>query len=145
MKQDVVRARYKLLKEVDRTFITLIPKSEDAKNIKEYMPISLCNFLYKIISKVLVSWMRLVLHNIISANQFTFIHGRSLLDASLLVKELIGDLKAKDLMCIEVDIVKAYDTIKWPYIIKMLHSMGFLTVGYHGFIFAYHQPPFKFL
>lgn len=48
----------KLLKEVNRTFLTLIPKGENTKSIKDYRPISLCNFLYKIISKILVKRLR---------------------------------------------------------------------------------------
>lgn len=48
--------------------------------------------------------LRPLLHSIISANQYAFIQGRSLLDASLLANEIIKDLNAKDLMCIKVDI-----------------------------------------
>ena len=40
-----------LLKEWNATFIALIPKFEKAIEPKDYRAISLCNFLYKIITK----------------------------------------------------------------------------------------------
>lgn len=42
----------KMLKEANRTFITLIPKVENSKSVKDFGPISLCDFVYKIIAKL---------------------------------------------------------------------------------------------
>lgn len=36
----------KLLKQVNSTFIDLIPKNDNVVSIKDYRPISLCNTLY---------------------------------------------------------------------------------------------------
>lgn len=57
------------IKEINKTFITLIPKTENPENISQYRPINLCNVLYKIISKTIVNRLRIVPKEIISPNQ----------------------------------------------------------------------------
>ena len=54
-----------LLKEVNHTFITLIPKVENPETTAQFRPISLCNTLYKILAKILVNRIQPVLQRII--------------------------------------------------------------------------------
>ena len=51
---------------INHTFITLIPKIKNSEFVHEYRPISLCNELYKIFSKVLANRLNKVLSNIIT-------------------------------------------------------------------------------
>ena len=44
----------RLLKEVNKTFIMLIPKSQSPTSLNHFKPISLCNVVYKTIAKLLV-------------------------------------------------------------------------------------------
>lgn len=50
------------------TTVVLIPKVSNPVKLKELRPISLCNVLYKIISKVLADWLKVFLNDIISPN-----------------------------------------------------------------------------
>ena len=44
-----------MLKELNKAKIVLIPKVKEPKTVTQYKPISLCNFMYKVISKVMVN------------------------------------------------------------------------------------------
>ena len=43
---------------INHTFITLIPKVDSPKLITEFWPLSLCNVLYKVFSKVLANHLK---------------------------------------------------------------------------------------
>ena len=57
---DVLNASV-LLSGLNETYICLIPKVKNPQKITEFRPISLCNFIYKIISKVLANCLKKVL------------------------------------------------------------------------------------
>ncbi|GJU91234.1 sodium/hydrogen exchanger 6 [Tanacetum coccineum] len=61
----------KLLKELNHTIISLIPKVTTHARINDYRPISCCNVLYKCISKIIANRVKEGLGDIVSINQFT--------------------------------------------------------------------------
>lgn len=62
----------RMYNSINRTLITLIPKTALAKIVKGYMPIFCCTTIYKIISKIMTNRLGKVLNNIIHHSQVTF-------------------------------------------------------------------------
>lgn len=75
---------------IDYAYICLIPKKDAAKRANEYRPISLINEIQKILSKVLTNRLEVILGNLISPSQSTFLKGRNITDAFATVRELLG-------------------------------------------------------
>ena len=67
-----------LLRHINHTFIALIPKRENPSETQHFRPISLCNTVYKTISKILVNRLRPLLGKLVSPVQSAFIPGRSI-------------------------------------------------------------------
>lgn len=61
----------KLLKQVNHGVSALIPKVEQPSHVHHYRPITCCNVLYKIISKLLANRINEVFEDIISPEQVT--------------------------------------------------------------------------
>ena len=55
-----------ILKSINHTFLTLIPKVKNPEIVAQFRPISLCNVIYKILSKVIVNRLKPFLNSIIS-------------------------------------------------------------------------------
>ena len=55
-----------VLESLNSTFITLIPKVKHPRRVADFRPISLCNVVYKLISKVLVNRLKMFLASAIS-------------------------------------------------------------------------------
>ena len=56
----------KVPKYLNQTHIALIPKIQSLETVKNYRPISLCNTIYKVITKIIVARFRLYLGKLIS-------------------------------------------------------------------------------
>jgi hypothetical protein len=64
------------------TFIALIPKFDHPFYLDEYWPISLCNHIYKIVTKIIARRIKFILSNHISSAQFGFLEGRQIHEAT---------------------------------------------------------------
>ncbi|KAH9294776.1 hypothetical protein KI387_038364, partial [Taxus chinensis] len=62
-----------LLKELNNTHIVLAPKKMDAKDFKDFKPISLVNVIYRIFTKIIATRLQFIMNDLISRQQSGFI------------------------------------------------------------------------
>ncbi|GJY80757.1 hypothetical protein Tco_0493508 [Tanacetum coccineum] len=118
----------KLLKELNHTIISLIPKVSTPARINDYRPISCCNVLFKCISKIISNRIKGYLRDLVSINQSAFVPGHRISNNILLTQELMRNYHRKrgPLRCaFKVDIQKAYDTVDWGFLRSILVGFGF--------------------
>lgn len=118
------------IQQLNNTHVTLIPKVKAPKNMSQLRPISLCNVLYKIGSKVLANRLKPLLHQFISPFQSAFIPGRLISDNSLLAFEIAHFLKRRrygkfGYGALKLDMSKAYDRVEWPFLEATMLQLGF--------------------
>ncbi|GKB09901.1 hypothetical protein Tco_0843824 [Tanacetum coccineum] len=78
----------KLLKEINHTFLALIPNVPTPLRVTDFWPISCCNVLYKCISKILTNRIIEGIKELVSENQSAFVPGRRISDNIILLREL---------------------------------------------------------
>ena len=113
----------------NNTTIVMIPKVENPDKVAQFRPISLCNVVYKVISKVLSSRLKIILPDIISHHQSAFVPGRLITYNILLAYECIHTMKNKKgkrgLCAVKLDMHKAYDRVEWCFLEKIMIKLGF--------------------
>lgn len=114
---------------INKTFLVLIPKTKHPFNFNHYRPISLCNFAYNIISKILIERMKKLMGMIVSPNQEAFVEGHSIAENMIIAQEIVHKIKKhknkNGLMLIKVDLKKAYDRLEWGFVERALNVWGF--------------------
>ncbi|KAL9659108.1 hypothetical protein QQ045_021151 [Rhodiola kirilowii] len=116
---------------ISSAYITLLPKVKNASSFDQVRPISLCNFVHIIISRILNDRMKAVLPDIISKEQAGFVAGRNIHDSIGLAHDLVKDIDNKVFggnVLVKLDMSKAYDRLSWRFLLNMLRALGFSEV-----------------
>jgi hypothetical protein len=143
LKEDIVRAVQTffstgaLPEGVNDTAIVLIPKVEQPMELKEFRPISLCNVIYKVVSKCLVNRLRPILDELISHNQSAFVPRRMITDNALLAFECFHFIQKNRrpeyaACAYKLDLSKAYDRVDWHFLEQSMIRLGSLIGGLAG-------------
>ncbi|GJW55345.1 hypothetical protein Tco_0099430 [Tanacetum coccineum] len=128
---NVIRDFYsngQILKEINHTFLALIPKVATPLKVNDYRPISCCNVIYKCISKILTKRVIEGIKEVVSDNQSAFISGRHISNNILITQELMHNYhkkKGPPRCAFKIDIQKAYDTVDWRFLEHILIRFGF--------------------
>uniref|UniRef100_A0A803QP43 Reverse transcriptase domain-containing protein n=1 Tax=Cannabis sativa TaxID=3483 RepID=A0A803QP43_CANSA len=115
---------------INETLICLMPKVPKPTKMFEFRPISLCNVVYKVVSKCLANRMKKCLNTVISANQSAFIGGRIIQDNAIIGFESLHCMRKVRFgngrkMAVKLDMSKAYDRVEWDFLEAMMISLGF--------------------
>lgn len=117
-----------ILKFCSSTLIALILKISNPSCFSDYRPISLTNFLNKVISKILASRLEAFLPKLISKDQSGVVKGRLIPDNILLSEELLCSINKKTRgsnIALKLDMAKAFDKVSWPYLCAIFRAFGF--------------------
>lgn len=115
--------------QISRSNLVLIPKVEGAAKVGQFRPISVCNLIYKIISKILSIRMRPFIGRCVSNAQTAFVPGREISENIVLLREILHSFQQKGYnkkdFCLKVDLAKAFDKMEWSYVREVLVAYGF--------------------
>lgn len=99
--------------------VVLIAKVSKPERITQFRPISLCNVLFKTITKAMVLRLKRIMPMLIGPAQSSFIPGRLSTDNIVIVQEAVHSMKRKKglkgWMLLKLDLEKAYDQIIWDF------------------------------
>uniref|UniRef100_A0A2N9ESQ0 Reverse transcriptase domain-containing protein n=2 Tax=Fagus sylvatica TaxID=28930 RepID=A0A2N9ESQ0_FAGSY len=119
----------KMPKYLNRILISLIPKCLGPETPSQFRPISLCNTVYKIVTKIIVCRLRPIMGNLVSPFQAAFVSDRRGLDNVVIAQELIHSSNRKKgrlgPLILKLDLEKAYDHLEWGFIREVLTFFKF--------------------
>lgn len=108
--------------------VVLIPKIAKPDRMAQFRPISLCNVLFKTITKTLVMRLKKIMPKLIGPAQASFIPGRLSTDNIVVVQEAVHSMRRKQgnkgWVLLKLDLEKAYDRIRWDFLEDTLHAAG---------------------
>ena len=109
--------------------IMLNPRVEVPNRLSHFRPTSLCNVLYKIITKVLVNHLQPFLKDIVGPFQSSFLPGKVTTDNVIIAQEIVNHMhrssKKKGSLTLKIDLHKAYNSVDLGFLRQLLVDFGF--------------------
>jgi hypothetical protein len=115
---------------LNSAFITLLPKLQPARCVKDFRPISLVHSFAKLVTKVLANRLAGRMHGMVSLNQSAFIKKRFIQDNFMLVQQTARFLHQQKQPCLllNLDISKAFNSVSWAFLLEVMKKLGFGTI-----------------
>lgn len=112
---------------INDAILVLIPKTLEAKGLKDYRLISLIHCIGKLFSKALANRLAPRLQELVHVSQSAYIKGRRMHDSFRFVQAAAKQLHARRApkLLLKVDIAKAFDSVAWPFLLHVMSHMGF--------------------
>lgn len=113
--------------DITRGIIKLLPKQVFCSTFAHWRPISMMGIIYKIMAKAIAIRVSPLLRNTVHSSQSGFIGGRSIYDNILAVQLGVEYARRskQEMILLQLDFAKAFDSVNWDFISNTLHKMGF--------------------
>jgi hypothetical protein len=107
--------------------IALLPKVDNALELRDYRPISLQHSLPKLIAKVLSNRLQPKMKQLIDEMQSSFIKHRSIIENFATAIEMVqcGNRLKRPIIILKLDFHKAFDSVHWEAIFATLAARNF--------------------
>ncbi|MCO5583912.1 hypothetical protein L7F22_037829 [Adiantum nelumboides] len=107
--------------------LRLLPKKQLAESFDDWRPITLMPVIYKLVTKLLVLRVRDILHRGLHPRQYVFIPRRHIINnianASIAIE--YAKYTSQDVILLQVDIAKAFDSVHWDFISQIMSRLNF--------------------
>jgi hypothetical protein len=115
------------LDRINRSYMVLIPKKAGAVAVDAFRPICLQNCSVKLIAKILTIRLQREISGLVDSHQTGFLQGRSIAESFVHAVELIQHCqkRKKPSIAIKLDFAKAFDTVNWDGLLRILQARGF--------------------
>lgn len=119
-----------MISPIKSNFLALISKKFNASLVSNFRLNSLCNTLYKHVSKTITNRFKPIMDSIICGNQSAFVLGWLIFNNIIIVHELLHSLKKHKKgkvrkMVVKLDMSKVYDRVEWSYIEAVMKALSF--------------------
>jgi hypothetical protein len=134
IKSDVMKAIIQLesagtqgLHLLNSALMVLLPKSPEAASPSDFRPISLVHSFGKLFTKIMAKRLQPMMPGLVAPCQNAFIKGKSIHDNFVYVQRVVHSLKHKKIpaLMMKLDISKAFDSVSWEFLLKLLAHRGF--------------------
>lgn len=107
--------------------ITLLPKVQDVRNIKQFRPICLLNVSFKIFTRLIAERLARKAQRLTDPCQTAFIKERFIMDGAVMLHEVVHELRTKKKkgVILKIDFEKAYDSVSWDFMDEIMIRKGF--------------------
>ncbi len=127
---DMLRETYthgELPYTVRKAIVALLYKKGDDTLLKNYRPISLTNYDYKILCFVLASRLQGVLKDLVHHDQTGYIKGRFIGNNARLIQDYFDYCENFDVpgILLFLDFEKAFDSVEWNFMFSVLEKLNF--------------------